>query len=384
MEDKRKELKGLLRELMDEDALKKNQAEQDENYAKLLEENTAFKAVEEKRNNAPGVKVELEVPGENKTVDFIYKGYDLRRQFMNFEVADEERKQRNAKFIIDMIQKADMTETTHSEFVPDEYELDLMALARLESVAMRECRIFNISRDTLTIPIETAGTSVDVQTFGTANTQSEPTIDQIKLDMKRIGNFSICYNDLLEDSFFDISSWLTSLNAEAIGQSIDEYVFTGSSFTGDLFDLTTNIVTISGSIADISYVHFSEAISKFSDNKLVGMKFYMNKAATHYIRTEKDDNQRLIWTLPTAGNPATIYSYPYVQVEKLPAAPSAGDAFGVFGNLKYYYLGVRKGIEMQVNPYKYMAEGKTQFICHTRLDGDVGLEAAMGLFKLQA
>lgn len=384
MEDKRTELKGLLKELMDEESLKKNQAEQDENYAKLLEENTALKSAEEARKASPGTKVSLEVPGENKTVDFIYKGYDLRRQFQDFEAADEDRKQRNAKFIIDSIQKAEMTESTHSEFVPDEYELDLMALARLDSVALREARIFNISRDTLTIPIETAGTSVDVQAYGTANTQSEPTIDQIKLDMKRIGNFSICYNDLLEDSWFDISSWLTSLNAEAIGQSIDEYVFTGSSFTGDLFDLTTNIVTISGTIADISYDHFSQAIAKFPDNKLNGMKFYMNKAATHYIRTETDTAGRLIWTSPTAGNPGAIYGYPYVQVEKLPSAPSAGDAFGVFGNLKHYYLGIRKGIEMQVNPYKYMAEGKTQFICHTRLDGDVGLEAAMGLFKLKA
>lgn len=382
--DSKNEIKGLLREMMNEDALKKNQADQDEKYAALLEENVAFKAAEEKRLASPGTKVSLEVPGETKTVDFIYKGYDLRRQCQDLSIADDDRKDRHAKFLIDMIQKADMTESTHAEFVPDEYELDLMALARLESVALRECRIFNVSRDVLVIPIETAGQTVDVQAYGTANTQSEPTIDQIKLDMKRIGNFSICYNDLLEDSWFDISSWLTGLNAEAIGQAIDEYVFTGSSFTGDLFDLTTNIVTISGTIADISYEHFSESISKLTDNKLNGMKFYMNKAATHYIRTETDDDGRLIWTAPTAGNPATIYGFPYVQVEKLPSAPSAGDAFGVFGNLKYYYLGVRKGIEMQVNPYKYMAEGKTQFICHTRLDGDVGLEAAMGLFKLQA
>lgn len=387
MEDSTKELKGLIKEIMNEDELKKAQEAKDEDFARLVEENKELKLAEEARAKGEGIKVDLTAPAGEK-VEFIYKGYDLRRQCLDLSIADEDRKQRHAKFVVDMITKAAMTEESGAVggyLVPDEYELDVMALARLSSVALRECRIFNVGRDVLKIPVELTGTDVDVQAFGSANTESEPTLSEITLDMKRIGNYSIVYNDLLEDSFFDIASWLTGLNAEAIGQKIDGYVFTGSSFTGDLYDLTTNVITVSGSngsIADISYSHFSEAISKLTDNKLTGAKFYFNKAVTHYVRTEKDSQNRPIWIDPTSTAPASLYGYPYVQVEKLTSAPSSGGAFGIFGNLKHYYLGVRKGMMMQRNPFLYMAEGKTQFICHTRLDGDVGIEPALAIFKL--
>lgn len=393
MDDSVKELKGLMKEsfkeFMNENESEKFQAQRDEDYAKLLEENENLKAAEEARIESKGIKVDLTTPTGEK-VDFIYKGYDLRRQCLDLSIADEDRKQRHAKFMIDIVKSAAMTEETGAVggyLVPDEYELDVMALARLKSVALRECQIFNVGRDTLKIPVELTGTSVDTQAFGTANSESEPTLSEITLDMKRIGNHSIVYNDLLEDSFFDIASWLTALNAEAIGQKIDEYVFTGSTFTGDLYDLTTNIITVSGSngsIADISYSHFSEALSKLTDNKLEGAKFYFNRAVTHYVRTERDSNGRPIWIDPTSTGPAHVYGYPYVQVEKLTAAPSAGGAFGVFGNLKHYYLGVRKGMTMQKNEYLYMAEGKTQFVCHNRVDGDCGIEPALVLFKLTA
>lgn len=383
--DSKTELKNLVREMMDEDALKKNQDEMEEKYAKLLEQNTELKAAEEARIAAPAKKVSLEVPGSDKKVDFLYKGFDLRRQGLDIEIADPEVKDTASKFIIDMFQK-DMTSgsTTGGILVPDEFSDVIMSLARVNSVALRECKIFNISRDTLKIPVEATGTTMNVEAFGTANTQSEPTLTEVTLAPKRIGNYSVINEDLASDSVFDILSWISSLNAEAIAKSIDQYVFTGAEFTGDLFDCTTNSVTVTGTIADVSYAHFSEAISQLTDNKLAGAKFYMNRAATHYIRTETDTAGRLIWTPPSQGNPATIYGYPYVQVEKLPGAPTAGNAFGVFGNLNHYYLAVRRGLKMTVNPYILMKEGQIQIVSYGRFDGDVGIESALSLFKLSA
>ena len=141
--DKREELKGLLKEIMDEDAAKKDLEKKEADYQKLLEENKALKDAEEKRKNSKGKDVKLTTP-EGKSVDFIYKGYDLRRQCQDLTIKDEDTKEKIAKFTIDMINKASLNEgNTGAYAVPDEYEDTLYALARLQSVALNECRIFN-------------------------------------------------------------------------------------------------------------------------------------------------------------------------------------------------------------------------------------------------
>ena len=384
MSDAKSELKGLIKEIMGEETLKAAQEKQDAEFAKLKEENSALVAKMEEMSKGAGTKVNLESPTGEK-VEFIYKGYDLRRQMVKYELP-ELQKESASKFIIDVIHGKTLNEDTGSAggyLVPDEYENSVLALAALESVALRECQIFNVGRDVLKIPTQANKTSVNVAAYGTANTESEPSLGLVTLDMKRIGNYSLVYNDLLEDSFFDISSWITKLNAEAIGQSVDEYVFVGSSFTNCLYDCTTNLITLpaSSGVDAISYEDFSEAISKLTDNKLAGAKWYFNKAITHYVRTEEDSQGRPIWVSPGADSPASIYGYPYMQVEELTASPATSGAFGVFGNLQHYALGVRKGITMQMNPYVSMKEGITQFICHTRMDGAMLFEPAFVLFK---
>jgi len=378
--DKKLELKGLLRELMDEETAKKEIAKKDEAYAKLLEENKALKELEEKRKNAKGKNVKLNTP-TGESVDFIYKGWDLRNQCADLTIASEETKNEIAKFSIDMITKASLGEgNTGAYLVPDSYENTIMALARLQSIALQECRIFNISRDVLKIPVESTNTAVDIQAFGTANTESDPVLSQITLDMKRIGNYSEIYNDLLEDSVFDISSWLASMGAEAIGMEIDNNVLgSGTGFTGNALTDAGSTVTVGTSastIADLSYNHFSLAVAELSENQVGGAKFYMNKIGAHYVRTQKDDNNRPIFQLPTADNAGQLYGYDVRLSDKITGAPATTDPFVLFGNLKNYALGIRKGMEFQINPYIKMKEGISQFILSARVDGDALMDSS--------
>ena len=371
----KEELKGLIKSLMDEDKAAQKAAEKDEAYAKLLEENKELKAAEEARKNSPGKEVKL-LDAQGKAVDFVYKGYDLRNQCADIGIASEDTKDLIAKFTIDMITKASLNEgNTGAYAVPDEYESTLFALARLQSIALNECRIFNISRDVLKIPTEASGMSLDAQASGTANVESDPTLGQVVLNMKRVGNYTEIYNDLLEDSVFDISSWIAAMNAEALGQTIDDNVFgsTGTVFSGNaLADAGTSVTvgTSTSHISDVSYTHFSEAVASLSAKSITGSKFYLNRLGMHYIRTEKDSNNRPIYTLPTADNSGLIYGFPVKSVETITGAPATTAPFVLFGNLKNYALGIRKGLTMQVNPYVKMKEDITQFIMHARMDGD--------------
>jgi HK97 family phage major capsid protein len=146
--------------------------------------------------------------------------------------------------------------------------------------------------------------------------------------------------------------------------------------------IATNIVTCASTTTvpnrhiQITEAELSEAISKLASNKLMGAKFYIHRNSLHYVRQLEDSGNSKIWMLPNAANmPATIYAYPYEIVESIPAAPNAGDSFIVFGNLKNYILGVRKGNwSLEVDPYGLFTTDMTRFRVVTRFDGEMGLE----------
>jgi len=375
------ELAGLILEGINKDEFKDGKDQATEEIAKLKEDNIQFKAAIEEMKKAAGKKVDLVVPGTTETKSFMYKGYNLTGQGLELGLP-EDRKETIAKFLIDVVTKTAMTEASAGGggyLVPDEYENELLALARLSSVALQDCRIWTMGGDTLRIPAEGNAVTVD---FATAeadpNNQSEPTFSEVVLSPKRMGAYSIASNELLEDSVIDITSYLTEIFAEANGQKIDLEVFNGTNFTSDIHGNCGNTISGSGAYTAVTYTDFANAIAQLESIRRVGAKFYMDKALAYYVRTMKDGSNRLIWQLPDVGSPGNIYGYPMVEVPAMTDAPAAADQGFVFGNLKKgYAIGLRKGMRMVVNPWILTKENQTQFIQHMRIDGAVALSGAL-------
>jgi len=377
-----KELAGLILEGIDKDAFKDGQDETREEIAKMKEENAGFKAQLEEMKKSAGKKVELEVPGSpGETKSFMYKGRDLRNQGLELAITPD-RREEVAKFLIDVVTKTAMTELSAGGggyLVPDEYEKELLALARLSSVALTDARIWTMGTDTLRIPAEGNAVTVD---FASAeadpNNQSEPTFAEVVLAPKRLGAYSVASNELLEDSIIDMTSYLTEIFAEANGQVIDLEVFRGSNFTSSITGNCGTTISGSAGLSALTYTDFSSAIAQLEGPRRNGAKFYLDKAAMHYVRTMKDGSNRLIWQLPSEGGPGGIYGYPVVEVPAMIDAPTATQQGFVFGNLKKgYAIGLRKGMVMKTNPYILMKENQTQFVQHMRIDGAVALSGAL-------
>jgi len=351
-----------------------------EEIAKIKEQNTALTAMVEEMKKSAGKPVSLVVPGGG-TETFIYKGYDLRNQMQKYDIPAE-RKEIHAKFLIDMIKKTAMTEASAGGggyLVPEQYDMDLQALARLSSVALQDCRIWNMTGDTLRIPAEGAAVTVDwASAEADPNNQSEPTFSEIVLSTKRLGAYSVASNELLEDSAIDITGYLTEVFAEAQGQEIDNQVFNGTTFTSDLHGGCGTTISGIASLSALTFTNFSNAIAQLEEVRAIGAKFYFNKSVAHYVRTMIDASNRLIYQFPTAGNPGQVYGFPAVQVPKMTAAPTSGQQVFIFGNLyKGYAIGKRRGMTMSVNPYILMKENQTQFVCSSRWDGAVALSGAL-------
>jgi HK97 family phage major capsid protein len=353
--------------------------------AKMKEENKALASMVEEMKKSVGKPVSLIVP-TGGTETFIYKGYDLRNQMQRFDIPNE-RKELHSKFLIDMIKKTALTEASAGGggyTVPDQYDMDLQTLARLSSIALQECRIWNMTGDVLRIPAEGAAVTVDwASAEADPNNQSEPTFTEIALSTKRLGAYSIASNELLEDSAIDITGYLTEVFSEAQGQELDNQVFNGTTFTSDLHGGCGTTISGAASISALTFTHFSNAIAQLEEVRAVGAKFYFNKSVAHYVRTMIDASNRLIYQFPTAGNPGQIYGFPAVQVPKMTAAPTSGQQTFVFGNLyKGYALGKRRGMTMSVNPYILMKENQTQFVCNSRWDGAIALSGALVEFVI--
>ena len=388
--NKIKELAGLVKDELGLDGLdkvKENQEKYEADLAKVKEENAELKA---KIENAEGKKVDLTVPGKDTKKTFEYKGYDISRQCMKLALPtmDTERRERHAKFVIDTFHSKALTESnTGQHLVPVEYEDDVLALAMLQSVALQDARIMTVGSNSFKYPALLSRPSVDHQAFGTANTNSEQTYAMLTFTIdKRVGSYQEIYNDLLEDSVFDITSHSMNLIAESIGQEVDSQVFNGTEFTTYLLGAAGATIDVTGAnIASITYDNLVDAVYAAEIERAINPKWYFHKNVMAAVMKLKDTTGDPIFQRNIAGAPhGTILGYPVRLVSAMPSAPAATEEFAIFGDLKYYVLAQRQGMIFQVNPYVKMKEGVTQFIGFARYDGNVGAAGAFSELEMVA
>lgn len=417
---KQEELKELLNEIMQPmiDEAMERDAQQQEERIKAIEDMTAeMREQVEAFKKLPAQKRILVDTTSGHETEVFYKGYDMSVQGLALyerlkertkelgrdmvkdiygrpfiKIADEERRERYAKFLIDVItnpspphmRKAAMQEGTGSEggyIVPDEFTAEILAFARLQSLALQYCRIWPMSSDTRKIPAEDGAVSVAWTAEEDAATESEPTLAEVELSAKRLDAYSIASNELLQDAAVDVVSWLTELFGEAIGQELDNQVFNG---TGDpcsgVFTAAAgySVVMASGLVSwsSITADHLSEMIKKLPVNRLAGGRFYLHRDIMHYVRTLKDDNGAYVFAKPGNGVPGTIWEYPYSVSEKAPSVSGteANTCKVAFGNLRYFAMGRRlQSMSLDVDPYGLFTKYQTRFRIVNRWGLKIGL-----------
>lgn len=340
-----------------------------------------------------------------------YRGYDLEKQCQkirqmayknpqDFPVfSNEEKVNEFAKFMLalirvikhrDLAAHADLQEiyakANYAEgadanggyLVPQEFQADLIMLARNSTFALNNCSIVPMSTDNLIIPKEASLVSVAWNTEANDIADSEGTVGQINLTAKRLDGLATVSNELLMDSAVDIAGMLSEQFSYATLLELDNQVLngTGSPCSGILSAAagkSVQMATGSTTIASVTATYLSEMISKIEEGYLGGAKFLMNKTAKHYIRSLKDTNGQFIFAQPGQGVPGTVWEYPYIDTEKAPSAPSTATAFLAFANLKQFFIGRRVGVmSIDVDPYGKFSTYQTRFRMATRWAMSIG------------
>jgi len=384
--DKQEELKGKLIEMgfINKEKFDEEQEKHVEEVTKMKEENKELAAKVEKLENAPAVKVSLPVPGRKTKADFIYKGRDTRNLGKILTIADEDVRNDVAKMFIDFVdraalgEKAAMNETTAAQggyTVFPEYISTLLALARLNSVALQDADVISVSSDSIHIPKEdtkfTGAWVAEANAIGAV----DPTFTELNLTPKKYASYTTASNEMLADTEFDIVSMMTSQWAEAVGQEIDTQVFDEAStqFTPLLNAASINSVeTLTDTIAGLSdWRVTSNCIAQLSSNKLAGAKWYTHRTFFHYLRIMKDEGSNGLYDPQSGMGPlGSLWGFPVRLPETFATDSTSTSPVVVFGNLMNYIIAERKGaISIDVDPYGRFLNDQTRFRATVRYHG---------------
>lgn len=278
------------------------------------------------------------------------------------------------KGVIDLVRKTTMNETTSSQgayLVPDEFQWDIIKLARNRSFALQFCKVVPMGSDTLYIPAELTHGAVAWKGESVQLAQSDSTFAQVALSAKKLTAYTALTNELLQDSAIDIAGLLTDQLVYATVQELDNQLLNG---TGDpVSGLGTAacgysvVCSAGGSMSTVTASDLSLMISKISDGYLGGSRFLIGRLALHYVRALKDTTNQPIFANPGATVPGTVYEFPYAMTENIANTDGASKLMGVFGNFNYFVIGRRlSAMALESNPYSRFDYYETQFRMVTR------------------
>lgn len=276
------------------------------------------------------------------------------------------------------------TDANGGYLVPDEYEKQLISALNDENFFRTLAHVIQTQSGTHTIPVVAShGTAAWMDENG-LYPESDDTFDQITLDAYKLGTAIKVSEELLNDSVFDLESYISTEFARRIGAAEEEAFLTGDGkkkpegvFTKvkATKDATTEIANTNISFDAIMDVFHS--LRSVYRNRAT---WILNDSTVKALRKIKDNNGNYIWQpAVTAGQPDMILNRSYKTSIYAPEL-AAGNVALLFGDFSYYWIAERQGRSFKRLSELYAANGQIGFLASERIDGKLILpEAVRGL-----
>ncbi|SOB98694.1 HK97 family phage major capsid protein [Rhodobacter sp. JA431] len=223
-----------------------------------------------------------------------------------------------------------------------------------------------------------------------------PQIDRITIPLHELSALPKASQRLLDDSAFDIETWLANRIADKFARA------EASAFiAGDGVDKPTGFLThpkvansgwswgslgyiATGADGDFAAVNASDAVVDLvyalGAEYRAHASFVMNSKTAGAVRKMKDADGRFLWSDGlAAGEPARLMGYPVLIAEDMPdiASGTYALAFGDFAN--GYTIAERPELRVLRDPFS--AKPHVLFYASKRVGGDVSDFAAIKLLK---
>ena len=280
------------------------------------------------------------------------------------------------------------TDADGGYLVPDEYERTLIESLEEENIFRGLARIITTSSGDRKIPVSTSKGSAEWMDEGAAFTESDDKFGQITIGAHKVGTLIKVSDELLNDSAFDLESYIATEFARRIGAAEEEAFITGDGTKCPLGLLAETGgaeagVTAASATAITSDELFDLYYSLRSPYRK-NASFIMNDMTVKAIRKLKDGNGQYLWQPSlVAGTPDTLLGKPINTSSFMPTIAAGGKSIA-FGDYKYYWIADRQTRVFKRLGELYAVNGQVGYLGYQRVDGRLVLPEAVKLLVQKA
>lgn len=270
--------------------------------------------------------------------------------------------------------------------VPEEFERQIVMGLDEANVVRGLAKVITTSAERK-IPVAATHSTAAWTAENGAYTPNDPSFDQKTIDAFKLTDLVKVSIELLQDSMFDLESYIASEFARAFGIAEEEAFCVGTGTGQPTGIFTANGGEVGVTAAGSAAVTADELISLVYALKSPyrrNAKFLANDATIAAIRKLKDGNGVYLWQPSLqAGEPDKLLGYDLYTSPYVPQM-EAGTYSVAFGDFKNYWIADRAGRTVQRLNELYSTNGQVGFVASERVDGKVILPEGIKLLKMKA
>ena len=268
--------------------------------------------------------------------------------------------------------------------VPEEFENQIVTALEENNVIRSIAKTITTAAERK-IPIAATHSVAQWTPENGAYTESKPTFGQKTIDAFKLTDLVKVSTELLQDSMFNLESYISSEFARAFGVAEEQAFCTGTGVgqpTGIFTENGGEIGLTLTSTTNITCDNIIELVHSLKSPYRRNAVFLMNDSTISMLRKLKDTNGAYLWQPSLqAGQPDRLLGYPLYTSPYVPtvAAEALPIAFGDFSN---YWIADRMGRSVQRLNELYAGNGQVGFIATERVDAKVILSEGIKLLRM--
>ena len=280
------------------------------------------------------------------------------------------------------------TDSEGGYLVPDEFEKQLIQGLEEQNLFRTLASVVNTGSGDRKIPVvATKGTAAWIEEEA-AFPESDDSFAQVTIGAHKLATMLKVSEELLNDSVFNVESYIASEFARRIGTKEEEAFFTGDGVGKPIGVLAeTGGAQLGVTAASATALTADEIMDLFYALKSPYRKkavFLMNDLTVKALRKLKDASGQYLWQPSlTAGTPDTLLNRPVYTSGYVPII-AAGARTVAFGDFSYYWVADRQGRSFKRLNELFAATGQVGFIASQRVDGKLILPEAVKVLQQKA
>jgi HK97 family phage major capsid protein len=279
------------------------------------------------------------------------------------------------------------TDSEGGYLVPDEFERTLIEALEEENIMRQLAKVITTSSGDKKIPVVASkGTAAWVDEEG-AIPEDDDTFGQVSIGAYKVATMIKVSEELLNDSIFNLESYIAREFARRIGAKEEEAFLAGDGSGKPTGIFTDDYGGEIGATTSTANIKMDEIFDLFYSLKSPYRKratFITNDATVKEIRKLKDGQGQYLWQPSVkAGEPDTLLNRPVRTSAYVPTIESGAKVIA-FGDFGYYWIADRQGRAFQRLSELYAATGQVGFRATQRVDGKLILREAVKILQMKA